>query len=92
MTGLQCPGCGGLRALHALLHGQVMEAFRLNPLFVLALPAAGVWIATWLVRKRRDPAARLTLPTTWIWAGVTLIIVFGVVRNLPGFSGGWFGQ
>ncbi len=92
MTGLQCPGCGGLRALHALLHGQVVEAFKLNPLFVLALPAAGVWITTWLVRKRRDPAARLTLPTAWIWGGVALIILFGVVRNLPGFLGGWFGQ
>lgn len=90
MTGLQCPGCGGLRALHALLHGRVTEAFKLNPLFVLALPAAGVWLATWARRKRRDPTARLTLPTSWIWIGVAVIIAFGVVRNLPGFPGAAF--
>jgi hypothetical protein len=88
MTGLQCPGCGGLRAWHALLHGQVNEAFKLNPLFVLALPMGGAWIATWSLRKRRAPTARLTVPTPWIWAGVAVIIVFGVVRNLPGFPGG----
>src|SRR2546421_11472933 len=26
-TGLLCPGCGSLRALHQLLHGQVAAAF-----------------------------------------------------------------
>ena len=87
MTGLQCPGCGGLRALHALLHGNVIVAFRLNPLFVLALPAAAAWIGDWLVRKQRNPTARLTLPTMWIWMGLAVIIVFGVARNLPGLAG-----
>jgi len=38
LTGLQCPGCGGLRATHYLLHGDVASAFRLNQLFVLLLP------------------------------------------------------
>ncbi len=86
VTGLQCPGCGGLRALHALLHGHVVEAFRLNPLFVGALPAAGTWVGVWLMRKRRDPAARLTLPTAWIWAGVAIVIAYGVARNFPFLS------
>lgn len=87
LTGLQCPGCGGLRALHALLHGHVMEAVRLNPLFVLALPVIGVWMATWLTRRRRNPATRLTLPTAWIWAGLAVVIAFGVLRNLPVVTG-----
>jgi hypothetical protein len=26
-TGIDCPGCGGTRALHALLHGDVAGAF-----------------------------------------------------------------
>jgi hypothetical protein len=91
MTGLQCPGCGGLRALHELLRGRVVEALKLNPLFVLGVPAAVVLAGVWFVRKRRNPAARVALPTGWIWAGVAVFIAFGVVRNLPGMSLAWFG-
>jgi|SRR5688572_7456445 len=39
LTGLLCPLCGGLRAAHALLHGQVLDAVALNP-FLLAVALA----------------------------------------------------
>ncbi|HXG48326.1 MAG TPA: DUF2752 domain-containing protein, partial [Methylomirabilota bacterium] len=42
-TGWQCPGCGGLRAAHELLHGRVLQAFHLNALCVLALPIASLY-------------------------------------------------
>ena len=38
LTGMYCPGCGTLRALHGLLHGNIAGAFMLNPLTVLILP------------------------------------------------------
>ena len=31
-TTLPCPGCGGIRAANALLHGHVLEALYINPL------------------------------------------------------------
>lgn len=34
LTGLECPGCGSQRAAHALLHGEIGEAFRYNALFI----------------------------------------------------------
>src|SRR6266536_3764949 len=37
-TGLLCPGCGTLRAMHQLLHGQIQGAFRFNALLVSSLP------------------------------------------------------
>src|SRR5207302_5482362 len=33
-TGLFCPGCGSLRAMHQLLHGHLIEALRFNALCV----------------------------------------------------------
>src|SRR6266699_4279686 len=38
LTGLNCPGCGTTRCLHQLLHGNLIAAFKFNPLFVIALP------------------------------------------------------
>lgn len=57
-TGLHCPGCGATRALHALLHLRLEEAWRLNPLWTAGAPALAVWGA-WrflMDRSRRTEA------------------------------------
>lgn len=38
LTGFDCPGCGSQRALHALLHGEIVKACDFNLLMVLSLP------------------------------------------------------
>ena len=50
-TGLLCPGCGSLRALHQLLHGHLLIAFHFNPLLLLALPVAGWYATAYAARK-----------------------------------------
>jgi hypothetical protein len=86
-TRLWCPGCGSLRAVHALTHGDLAAAVHRNGLLVAALPVvAYAWVG-WL----RSPAggrsgARLRVRTGHGYALVGLILAFGVLRNLPGFS------
>ncbi|HUK81431.1 MAG TPA: DUF2752 domain-containing protein [Verrucomicrobiae bacterium] len=74
LTGLYCPGCGSTRALHQLVHGHLLAAFRLNPLAVVALPL----LALWLARSERGDVKSM-----WIWTLLVVIVVFGVLRNLP---------
>ena len=38
LTGYDCPSCGGQRALHALLNGEISGAFMLNPFLFIATP------------------------------------------------------
>jgi hypothetical protein len=77
LTGLACPGCGSLRAVHNLLHGEVAAAFRLNPLVMILLPPVA---AMWLVRGE---AAFASLRPVWIWIVLAVILLFSVLRNLP---------
>lgn len=72
LTGFQCPGCGTTRALHALLHGQVGDAFRLNPLLFAAL-GAGI---AFLIRP-----SLMTRPAT-AWLSAVVVIGWGLLRNV----------
>jgi len=42
--GLPCPTCGGTHAALALVRGDVIEAFRQNPLVVLAGAGMALWL------------------------------------------------
>ena len=84
MTGLLCPGCGTLRALHQLLHGHLKSALLLNPLAVMALPVLAGWYAmkgAYVLAGRRAPA--ILIPAFWIWTLLAVVLVFWVLRNLP---------
>lgn len=90
LTGWQCPGCGGLRAAHLLLHGNIVEAFRQNPLLFVLAGGAGVWGILEAVRRisGRDLVAPFRR-TVWVWVLVGGMIAFGILRNVT--SGWWVG-
>ena len=86
VTGYACPLCGGLRAVNDLTNGDLGAAFSSNALFVLALPALVMWWV-WILRARwRGDALEWSAPLTRrgvMPVFVTVLLVFGVVRNLP---------
>lgn len=84
LTGLYCPGCGSLRAIHQLLHGNFHAAWAMNPLSVLLFPFLAYGLvceASFYLRGQRLP--QLTLSGTWIRALCAVILLFGIARNLP---------
>ena len=87
-TGWFCPGCGALRSLHDLLHGDLAGALARNPMTVVAVPYLLLAWVTWILRTTGRPAPRSTsLPTWTIWLLLVVVVAFGVLRNLPGW--GW---
>jgi hypothetical protein len=85
LTGLYCPGCGSLRSIHALLHGEWIKALRLNffiPLVFIGTVAYGV-----VCCMKRS----LMLDHIWRVAGnprvlvliLLVLIVYGILRNIP---------
>jgi len=84
LTGWYCPGCGSLRAMHQLLHGNLAAAWALNPMMVLLLPFMMYGTASYaLFEIRGNHLPRLFLPAFWIRSVGVAIILFGVARNLP---------
>lgn len=54
MTGLQCPGCGSQRMIHALLHGDIRGAWDYNAFLLLLIPLI-ILIALSEMAPRRCP-------------------------------------
>src|SRR6478736_7281220 len=79
LTGLNCPGCGGLRMTHDLLHGDLAAAVVDNVFLLVGLPMLAAWL---LVRWRRGQPL-LPMPATVVV--IVAAITWTVVRNLPGF-------
>lgn len=83
LTGLYCPGCGSLRAVHALAHGDVATAVDRNVLAVVAgVLVVGIWLGA-LARAWRGTPRRTVAPPGLLWAGAVVVVLFAVVRNLP---------
>ena len=83
LTGLHCPGCGATRAAHALLHGDVPQAFAYNPLFLLALPLLVAVGSRFLVQLWTGrPSLDRRLPSWCIYSILVVILAFWVLRNI----------
>ncbi len=83
LTGLNCPGCGATRMVHALLHGDVVSAFHYNAVLL----ALGVPLAVWLFArwtKDRWTGERRSVPKSIGVAVLVVAGVWGVARNLAG--------
>ncbi|MFR9726453.1 DUF2752 domain-containing protein [Streptomyces sp. MS19] len=80
LTGLHCPGCGGLRSVHALTHGAPLAALHANALVVLGGTAL---LAAFLTHAVRGTAPRWARPGPSAWAFGLIATLFTVLRNLP---------
>ena len=78
-TGWNCPGCGGLRMIHDLLHANLSAAVVDNVFLLLGIPALVAWV---LLRRR---AGKPAMTTTSVAVILVASIAWTVVRNLPGF-------
>ncbi|QIK68551.1 DUF2752 domain-containing protein [Nocardioides sp. HDW12B] len=88
-TGTACPGCGGLRAINDLTHGDVAAAASSNLLVVSALPIVAALWARSLVQTWRDRRRPLPAPLVAVASGIGLVamVVFWVARNTS--AGSW---
>lgn len=86
LTGFACPGCGMTRGFHALLHGDVVTAMDFNAMIPLVLVFFGYWFLSMLlvaVRGRGFGFGNMSLGL--VMGTLILLLVFGVLRNIPAY-------
>lgn len=84
VTGLYCPGCGSTRAMHALLHGDIVRALDFNLLAVVAMPfISGALILSFIRNFTGWRVPKLDLGVRFSLFVLVLIMVFWVARNIP---------
>jgi hypothetical protein len=96
ILGIDCPGCGGLRATHALAHGDIATALDNNALFVILIPVLVAAWAIWIYRAWTGvtPASTPRRERISRAAPIVILIVamaFAVVRNLVPYLGSGVG-
>ncbi len=87
--GVYCPGCGSLRAMADVVAGDPTAAMGHNLLFLPAVVGLTIWAVLQL--SPRVPRVRITptMLSRYRWLNIpaillVVVIVFGVLRNLPG--------
>ena len=84
ITGYYCPGCGATRAVLALLHGDVYQAFRYNSIIFIDVPI--LLIICFLQSKFNNSKVIKIVTQVILILLAILTIAYGVLRNIPAFS------
>lgn len=84
LLGIDCPGCGSLRMLYSLLHGNLMAAARFNALGLVAVVLL-VWAyLVWTYGRMTGRRIRSWQHQRWAaMVTLSLVLVWFVVRNIP---------
>lgn len=82
--GVICPGCGSLRMLYSLMHGDITTAFRFNALGVVAV-ALLVWAyVAWSYGRLSGRRIRSWQNLRWSpMIALVAVSMWFVVRNIP---------
>lgn len=84
LTGFACPGCGLTRGFHALFHGDLMTALDYNaliPVFIVVFGLVAFSLASLVIRGKS--LVRLEDSPKLLIGLFVLLVLFGVLRNLP---------
>ncbi len=86
LTGWWCPGCGGLRAMHNLTEGRVLDAVHSNIFLLPLLLTVLLWWGSWAAgrwRGRPGTAFPFTLGRRGQGVLIGALVIFTVARNTP---------
>ena len=84
LLGIDCPGCGSLRMLYSLLHGNLMGAARFNALGLVAVVLLVWTYLVWTYGRMTGRRIRSWQHQRWAaMVALSLVVIWFMVRNIP---------
>lgn len=81
-TGYKCPGCGSQRAIHALLNGDISQAFHFNAMMMICIPILAFLFLGGILKNKYPRLFRITVNPFLSWSLVLLILSWWLLRNV----------
>lgn len=81
LTGIYCPGCGGTRALKALLRGELLLSFHENPAVLLIFIGCMLYLVERIRSKYVKKVVLLPKSERFWMLLLTLWLVWASLRN-----------
>lgn len=90
LSGLYCPGCGGTRAVKALLEGRLAACFLYHPFVLYCAALYALFMAShtveWICAKKsphKKPLVRgLHFRTNYVYIGILIILIQWMAKNV----------
>jgi hypothetical protein len=89
-TGLKCPGCGSQRAVHYLLHGDLLKAIKFNAILVFLIPYLAFGFLLGIVERLKEPWASIHKTLYGKVAAIIsliILILWWILRNMLTIEG-----
>ena len=83
MTGYYCPGCGGSRAVLALLNGHPMKSALYHPFFFYGVCAGGWFMLSQTIERLSRGRLKIGMHyrDIYLWIAIVLIVINWIVKN-----------
>ena len=83
LTGYYCPGCGGSRAVHYLLEGNIPGSLYYHPFVLYAAAVCAAFMATNTIEllSRGKWKSGMEFKSCYVWIGVVIVALNFIVKN-----------
>lgn len=83
VTGYYCPGCGGTRAVAALLHGEFIQSFRFHPMVVYAAAVSGWFMLSQTIERIFGGRFKIGMHyrDCYLWIALAIVVINFLVKN-----------
>lgn len=83
VTGYYCPGCGGTRAVYALLHLRLWRSFCYHPLVPYAAAVYLWFMISHTIQKLSGGCLRIGMKwnPNWLWAALVILMLNVIVKD-----------
>lgn len=89
ITGYYCPGCGGTRAVFALLHGHILRSVLYHPIVLYTAILGGWFMISQTIERFSKGRVKIGMHfrTIYLWLALALVVVHFIIKNILVYNG-----